>query len=247
MALNAYLAQVQRLLNDEQAQFYSTTDLTAYINIGRNTIATQSECLIANGSLATVNGTQQYGLSALTPPTGLQSAINVRSIISVISMVMQVIPKRSWQWFTNYKLNGASTTAVGVPTVWSMQNQGSLGTLWFSPVPNGTITMNVEATWVPVALVDDTTPENLAYPWTDAVPYFAAYMALLNAQRQADASRMLGWFNGFMKAARIGVTPEWTATAFPNLKGLQGAYDPVMSNLGKSVVPTQGGEGSTGN
>ena len=244
--LTAYLQQTRRLLNDENAQFYSDTDLTAFINIARNTIATQSECLVSTGTLSTVNGTQSYALTTLTPPTGLSGAVNVRSIMSVISNTYRTIPKRSWQWFTNYNLNGASTTATGIPTVWSMQNEGSMGTVWFSPVPNGVISMSVEAAWTPVALVNDSTPENLSYPWTDAVPYFACYMAYLNAQRQADSQRMLGLFNGFMKAARVGVTPEWASATFPNLKGLQGAFDPLASNIGKAIAPSQGGEGSTG-
>ena len=168
--LNAYIAQTQRLLNDEAAQFYNTSDITTFINIGRNTIATQAECLIANGSLATVNGQQTYGLASLEPPAGLQSAINVRSIISVVAGVGNKLESRAWAWFLNYCLNGAAYSETGTPSVWSMQNQGSMGNIWFSPTPNGTVLMNVEAAWTPVALVTDSTPENLSYPWTDAVP-----------------------------------------------------------------------------
>ena len=246
MALQAYIAQTQRLLNDENAQFWSVGDLQNYINIGRNTIATQSECLVANGSLSTVNGQQSYPMSSLSPPTALATAINARTILSQIANKLAVIPNRPWQWFVNFALNGSDVTAVAVPTLWSMQNQGSLGTIWFAPVPNGTILMEVEASWTPVPLINDTTPEALAYPWTDAVPYFAAYMALIQAQRLGDSQRMLGWFNGFMIAARTGVTPQWNPNASPSQKGVAGSIDPMGSMIGKVTQPSSGGEGKLG-
>lgn len=247
MALNAYIAQTQRLLNDEQAQFYSVADLTVYINLGRGTIASQAESLIAYGSLSTVNGQQNYALSTLSPPTAsLLSAINLRTVINRTGGTNRIIRKRSWQWLSNYGLNGSAIAATGTPTMWAMQNLGSNGTLWFSPTPNGVLTLNVEATWTPVPLVDDTTPEALSYPWTDAVPYFAAYLAYENAQRATDAQKMLAMVNTFMTAARVGVTPAWTPNALPNQKGVSGAFDPLASNIGKVIQPSPGGEGKLG-
>lgn len=241
----AYLQQVQRLLNDELNQFYNQADLTVYINIARNTIATQSECLIANATLTTTNATQSYAISGLTPPTGLQAAVNIRSARSIVTSLGAVLEARPWQWFLNYYLTGTNTTTTGTPTVWSLQNQGSLGNIWFWAIPNGSITISLEATWTPIALVTDATAEALSYPWTDTVPYFAAYLAYLNAQRGDDAQRMLGLFNAFMKAARVGVTPETMPINWPNLKGLQGAFDPAGTNL-PNAKPSQGGEGSLG-
>jgi hypothetical protein len=221
--LNAYISQTQRLLNDEQAQFYSTSDLTQFINIGRSTLAYQSECLIANGAISTMNGQQTYGLANISPPPGgYLSAINVRSIISRVNGVSSVLEKRPWQWFTNYKLQGQTGNQTGVPTVWSMQNQGAMGFVWFWPIPNGTVNLTPEVSWVPQALTFDTDPEILGYPWTDAVPYFAAYLAYVNAQRGSDAERMMGMFNAFMKASRGGVTPEWMPSVFPALRSVPG-------------------------
>ncbi len=246
MALNAYLQQVQRLLNDENSQFYSISDLTVYVNLARGTIASQSECLIQNTTLTTTNATQSYALSSLTPPTGLSAAINVRTVRSIVASVGNVLEARPWQWMVNYYLQGTNTTSTGTPTVWSMQNQGSLGTLWFWPIPNGSINLTVEATWVPIPLVNDSTVEVLAYPWTDAVPYFAAALAYLNAQRSQDAQRMMSMFNTFMKAARVGVTPEWMSPNFPGLKPIQGSIDPLTTNLPGGKPSGPGGEGQLG-
>jgi hypothetical protein len=50
--------------------------------------------------------------------------------------------------------------------------------------------------------VDDTTVEAIPYPWTDAIPYYAAYLAASNAQRAQDASSNFGQYEVFMKRAR---------------------------------------------
>jgi len=244
--LDDYIAQTQRLLNDEQANFYNVVDLQAYVNIGRNTIAMQAECLIANATLSTISGQQSYGMTGVAPPSAaLAAAINVRSIRSIISGVGAMLDARPWAWFLAYQLTGVNTGATGAPTVWSMQSQGSLGTLWFSPTPASTVILSVEAAWVPVPLTSDATPEALAYPWTAAVPYFAAYLGYVNAQRATDAQKMLMLFNVFMKAARVGVTPEVTPPTWPNAKGFQAAFDPQASNL-PGARPAQGGEGALG-
>lgn len=56
--LATYLLDTQRLLNDTGGQFYSTADLTSYINQGRNRIAGASQCIRflppSSGSFATL-------------------------------------------------------------------------------------------------------------------------------------------------------------------------------------------------
>src|SRR5215475_11942570 len=45
MALNSYISQVQTLLHDPQAAYYSTTTLTNFINLARNRIALKGACV----------------------------------------------------------------------------------------------------------------------------------------------------------------------------------------------------------
>jgi hypothetical protein len=245
MALTAYVQQVQRLVNDPTGQFYNPTDLAVYVNLARGTIATQAECLVANGTLSTVNGTQTYALSSLAGPAGLISAVNVRSVRSVIAGVGRMLDARPWPWFNTYQLTGLNLGSAGPPTVWSQQTQGVQGSLWFSPTPNGTVALTVEAAWIPIPLVNDSTVEVLSYPWTDAVPYFAAYLAYENAQRLDDAKRMQGLFNAFMIAARVGVTPMVGGPSWPPGKGFQSPIDAAGSLL-PNGKPAQSGEGGLG-
>ena len=61
-------------------------------------------------------------------------------------------------------------------------------------------------------MYDSTTPEAIPYLWTDAVPFFAAYYALLSAQagqRQGDADRMFARYQEFTNRAR-----RFSATIF---------------------------------
>jgi hypothetical protein len=219
LTLSTYTQQVQTLLADLATQFYLVSNLTNFINAGRSQIAIQSECLIANATFATMNGAQAYALTSITPPANLSNAINVRSIrVTNADTTLTVLESRSWQWFQNYYLNGAASIATGTPKVWAQQTQGVSGSFSLSPIPSGTSILNIEASWVPVPLVNDTTVDVLPYPWTDAVQFYACYLAYIGAQRGEDAKRMLGLFNSYMKAAREGVTPEWNATNFPMLK-----------------------------
>ena len=91
----------------------------------------------------------------------------------------------------------------------------------------------------PIALVDDTTPEAIPYLWTDAVPFFAAYFALLSAQagaRQAEADRMFARYQEFTNRARRFATPSVLPFIYPQ------SGNPVQANqLG--LQPAGGGGG----
>ena len=246
MALAAYQQQTQRLLNDEANQFFNIADLTTYINLGRNDISRQTECLIAAVALATAGGTQTYATSALMPVSGsgLLQPINVRNIRSLNSGVSNLLEKRPWQWFSNYYLNGQnSILTAALPTLWAQQTQGSTGTIWVWPIPNAVGNLIVEASWTPIPLASDSDPEALPYPWTDCVPYFAAYIALLQAQRLQDAGSILQLYDKFIQSARLGVTPQWLPGAFPTPKPMQGSLDQT-STLNPNAKPAQRGEGA---
>ena len=206
MALNNYLAQVQRLLHDSSGSLYSTTDLTAYINQGRLQIASEGMCVRGLFSLSTVAAQQVYPFSSISVVslTGASYVLTVRKAgIGTTSLAGRI-----WDWFYNYC---TLAPATGSPTVWSQLGQGASGNLYLWKTPTGIETITLDCVVVPVALVNDATAEVLPYPWTDAVQYYAAYMAYFNAQRTADADRMWQEFQKYMQRARDMSTP----TALP--------------------------------
>jgi hypothetical protein len=73
--------------------------------------------------------------------------------------------------------------------------------------------------------------EAIPYPWTDSVPYFAAYWALMNTQREADAQLMVQRWIQFMTWAGRQVS----STVLPS-------FDPggVSAALAASKIPSTG-------
>lgn len=69
--LNTYIQQVQRLLNDPNANLYSTADVTAYINTARGQIAAEGQCIrvLTPSAAGVASVTVNSGGSGYTAPT----------------------------------------------------------------------------------------------------------------------------------------------------------------------------------
>jgi len=229
--LNTYIAQTQRLLQNPvpSTPLYATSDLTAYINTARGQIAGEAQCIRTIGQIPTVVDQRPYAFSAIdvTFATvgihGIQGVLSIDNILTGIGTGMQWFRSRPWPWFLLYKLNNANPQE-GPPSEWAQIGQGASGVFYLDPLPDSVYTLYVDSVCYHVALVDDTTAEALPYLWTDAVPYFAAYMAYMSSQRTQDADAMYSKFKEFMARARAAATPEVLA---PNYS--QGP-DPVAAN-----------------
>ncbi len=142
---------------------------------------------------------------------------------------------RPWEWFQQYKLNNVVPPS-GPPVTWAQYGQGAAapasgssgtGTFYVDPIPDTSYTLTCDCVCYPVPLVDDSTPELIPYLWTDAVPFFAAYYALMSAQltaRQADAERMFGHYQTFLQRARTLSNPSVLRWQY------QQASDPPQAN-----------------
>lgn len=260
MALDAYIAATQRLLQNPAAPtpLYDPSDLTGYINIARGQIAGEGQCIRFYTTLAASQGILEYPFSSisLTGRPDIAGVINIRTMWRATAGATQTVTfpviwtaatgavmnwttatgapmiwtiqravtaftgqvwmtPRPFEWFSLYELNNAAPVQ-GAPQRWSQFGQGASGspsqggTLWVSPVPDTGYTLTVDAVCYPVDLVDDTTPEAIPYLWTDAIPYYAAYMAYLSSQspaRETNALRMFGIYQEFVVRARRFSTP----------------------------------------
>lgn len=226
MLQSTYLPQTQQLLQNPAAPtpLYSTALLTGYINQARGQLAGEAMCVRAIGTLTTVAGQQVYPFSSLnlgvSATTGIQGAINVNAIWSVIAGGQQWMTPYSWEWFSLYYLNNIIPVSA-LPTNWTQYGQGAAppgansgasfgGSIYLYPVPDQAYTLNCDCTCYPQPLVLDTDVEAIPYLWTDAVPFFAAYWALLSAQtsmRSRDAGEMLKYYEQFVARARGAANP----------------------------------------
>lgn len=64
-----------------------------------------------------------------------------------------------------------------VPVVGAQYGQGTNGSLFVYPVPQTIYQIELDCYCMPTDLTNDTSPEAIALPWTEAVPYFATHLA----------------------------------------------------------------------
>lgn len=233
--LNAYIANTQNLLQSPPAPttLYSTAQLTTWINIARGQLAGEAKCIRAIGSIATVASQRNYNFSGVSVSSipGVAGIINIRSIQYGIASGQKWVNARGWTWFNYYHLNNPVPTS-GQPVTWSQLGQGVSGTFYLDPIPDTAYPLFCDVIGYPSPLASDSDPEAIPYLWTDAVPYFAAYLAFLSAQapaRQNDAARMFEHYTEFVERARMASTPDVGSTMYPQNR------DPAqMSKLGLS-------------
>ena len=213
--LTQYLIQTKQLLQNpgSPSALYSDTDLTSWVNRARGQLAGDSECIRNMASLTLVSGQRVYPFSAIalgSPSSGIKDVFKVSTAWYQIASGQIWFRPRSFEWFSLYSLNNP-VPASGPPKVWSQYGQGVNGTIYIDPLPNFSYVCPIDTVCQPIDLVDDTTVEAIPFPFTDAVPYFAAYLALLSAQapaRQADGDKMLQRYSEFKDRARRYSTPS---------------------------------------
>lgn len=215
--LNNYLTATQNLLQNPGApsSLFTSANLTIYINTARGQLAGEAECIRYPGTINTVFGQRSYSFSSISTVAvgGIQGVLNVRSIKYALGTGFQWINVQAWEWFDFLYMNNPAP-AEGPPQSWSQYGQGAssqnigasaTGSFYVDPLPDGAYTLTCDCVCFPIPLVDDTTAEVIPYLFTDAVPYFAAYLALMSAQtntRTEQAKGMLQLYKMFVTRAR---------------------------------------------
>lgn len=225
--LTQYLTQTRRLLQLPQAptSLYTDPDLTSYINTARSQLAGEGECIRAIGTLSTaasVNAYEFSGLSLGTPAvTGIAGAIHIRSLSYDVGTGQAWITPQPWEWFNYYVLNDPianSPDQLGPPVTWAQYAQGAKaptgigrGGSFYINYPDAAYNLRADCVCYPIDLADNTTVEAIPFMWTDAVPFFAAYYALMSSQmqaRMADAIRYYEMYKEFVARARQAANPS---------------------------------------
>ena len=240
--LAQYQTRTAQLLQNPAAPttLYATSDLTSFINQARMQLAGEAACVRIQGTLALAQGQQVYPFSSIVLGNSAVGGIfNIMTMWLAIGGGLVWVRPRPFPWFSLYELNNP-VPVQAQPTIWSQYAQGETGSLYVSNVPDTSYTATLDCVCVPIPLVDDTTVEAIPFPFTDAVAYFAAYLALLGAQtgaREAEANRMFQRYQEFYNRARRFSTPE----ILPNIYSQQ--QSPVRSNQLGLGGQGQGGGG----
>jgi hypothetical protein len=108
------------------------------------------------------------------------------------------------------------------PFFFSQYGQGVNGSFYIQPVPDQAYPAEFDCLLIPADLVDDTSVELIPYPWTDAVPFYASWLALLangDPARSTLADRYFNPGNGgiymqMMRRARAFSQPSLVSSFY---------------------------------
>lgn len=155
-------------------------------------------------AVQTVTGQEVYTFTTLNNFVSLTSGVlQIQEIFSVAvsqGTVKPVLNYEPWVSFqAYYRIN--QNIIQNFPAVWSQYGKGTNGSFYLYPIPSGNYVMDVDCVCLPIPLVSDSTAEAIPYPYTEAIPYYAAYLCYTYAQREDDAQRMLSEYNRLMSEA----------------------------------------------
>jgi hypothetical protein len=227
-----YIIETQNLLNDNGGQFFSVPTLTNYINKSRRRIAAISGCIrcIPPG-VTTVPGQEKYPFAHWVSLVQgevpqAQGILHCRSVSVAIggrwvetAHGQYLTTAGGWKpmWrrvpFTDFQArfriyNRTFYGTISEPGWWAQFNMGPTGAIYLAPIPSQRNPMEVDLTLIPAPLLTDKDLDPIPYPWSDAVVWYAAVLALLQQQRMQDAKAMADTFNLEMPLAASMVLPS---------------------------------------
>ncbi len=241
MALTQYQTDTRNLLQSPSTptSLYDVTNLNLWINKARGQVAGEAECVRVLGTISTVIDQRPYNFSSISTgvsaTNGVAGVINVRAVRYAVGDGFQWVRPRNWEWFDFYRMNNPVPES-GAPEVWSQYAQGAIpisggsgaaGSFFLDPPPNIIYALTCDCVCFPIPLVNDSTVDAIPYMWTDAVPFLAAYYALMSAQtgaRYGDAERLYSHYETFMQRARQQANPSVNRYLY------QQSPDPTLMN-----------------
>jgi len=213
-----YIADTQNLLNDAHAQFFSIPTLTSYINRARRKIAAASGCCRVLVRAKTQANQEQYELSAWNALA--QESPGIKEILAIRTLAIAIGPgdgawRPTWQrlvWsdfqarFRIY--NHMFVGVISYPGWWAQYGFGVGGSIFLAPIPSLVQPMELDASCMPWQLENDDDVDAIPQPWSDAVPYYSAWLCLIQQQRPTDAQAMLQIFQAELPFAASVVSPQ---------------------------------------
>ena len=182
--------------NNATVASFTGTSITMSAN------ATATGATTVNTQIQTVINQETYLM-----PTDVSLGAGVKNIIQLKSISINF---GGAQGSNQYMLSQLDFTAlqayyrfygpnlVGNPAIWARYQSK----VYLRPIPSQTYPMQWDTVCSVIDLVNDASVEAIPYPFTDCIPYFAAYLALMNSQRPQDADNMFKLYEQFNGRAR---------------------------------------------
>jgi hypothetical protein len=175
-------------LHDANGRVWTDAELNDYINDGRKRIAIDTHCLRSLESVTLTTSTESFTVSALTSKG--ERVFDITNL--TVLWGSQRVPLEWYAWTQFNALYRPWSINLGRPTVWSFYGTSpATQQIYIQPVPDENYTAQMDCFYIPVDLVDDTTVDELAYPFTDPVAYYAASKAKEGEQAYGEAEQFM--------------------------------------------------------
>ncbi len=203
------------------AYAFSGGPSTGTLTIAYKTVGTAGNTYTLAASAATVSGPTLSG--GTTTLSGIQGVLTIRQMAVFVDAqsAYKLMTSRPWPWFNRFFLSQGTAQVAAYPNTWSQQGMGTYGTFGIGPPPANAYLIQADCVLLPTNLVDDTTVEAIPYPFTDAIPYYAAYKAYLSSQRTQDATVMFQRYEQFVQRGVQMTAPAVFPMNYPGGLGAQ--------------------------
>lgn len=199
-----YLQQVRDLLHDDNADYWSVARLTRFVNQGM-----QQRDLDMGGnrqilSFALTAGTDLYTFTSV----GNANVFDVVSIALIFGTQRIQLGELSRTVLT--ERFRPSSTYRDVPAAWCRQGPNSV---LLAPIPSQAFTTEWDVLTYSSQLVSDSDADPMPYPYTKAVPYYAAYLAKIYERQHDEAEYFIEQYErcvGQMNNMRTGMQPMYS-------------------------------------
>lgn len=203
LTLGDYLDELRRLLHDQNAAgdvYWETPDLIKDINK-----ALRQRDLWSGGSLdyrqavPLTIGQDIYSLATLFSDLTVLDVINIWLIRG---QVRQLLTSSTFTDLTSRERQ--LTTYQNFPTKFTRRGPDRV---YLAPKPATAYTSDWDLVVLSTTMVSVTDPDPLVFPYTEPVPYYAAYQACINARRWDLADKFLELFIRSMRdieGSRVG-------------------------------------------
>ena len=167
----------------------------------------------------TVAGQEVYALPqgpSLYPSGGINALIGCRQVsinYGGVGANQYALRWKDWAWFQGFARSYPNLT--GNPVWWTRYQNN----IYLRPIPSAVYPMQWDCQATPLPLAADTDIEAIPYSFTDAIPYWGAYLAYLQAQRKDDAKVMKSLADDFVKAGRKNMQSTFVPDIYEQVDG----------------------------
>jgi hypothetical protein len=192
--------------------FQPSVSFTDPTGSGATAVATVSPIL-------TVNPFQEiYNFSdfPLTTLPGIRSVYAIFSGSIIFNNFRYTLLNYPWSMYQSL-VRSYPQQYFYVPTVMAQYGQGAGGSMYLYPLPNALYQWEVDCLCLPSELEDDEDFEALPEPWTDAVPFYAAWLSFLEIQNFNSARAMFDMYKEVTSRYSSGARPRLLVNPYGRL------------------------------